>query len=244
MKIDVLTLFPEMFTPMDVSMMKAAQDAQIIEFETHNFREYAVNKHGHVDDYPYGGGAGMLLRVEPVVEALESLMPSQNTRIILTDPAGKTFTQAMAHEWSQADHLIFICGHYEGFDERIRSYVTDEVSVGDYVLTNGEIPTLLMIDATVRLMPQVVGNQSSIVEESHQSHLLEYPQYTRPQEYRGMKVPEILLSGHHENVAAWRLKEAIRRTYLNRPDMLEGVNLSSQEQKYYQEIIEEESQKP
>lgn len=220
--------------------MKQAQEEGILDFNTHNFRQYAVNKHGHVDDYPYGGGAGMLLRVEPIVQALENISGSGQARIILTDPSGMTFTQEMAQEWSQEDHLIFICGHYEGYDERIRSYVTDQVSVGDYVLTNGEIPTMLMVDATVRLIPEVVGNEESIVQESHQNSLLEYPQYTRPQSYRGMEVPEVLLSGHHENIRRWRLKESIRKTYLNRPDLLELAELTAEESQLLSQVIEEE----
>lgn len=239
MKIDVLTLFPEMFAPMNYSIMKQAQEEGILNFNTHNFREFAVNKHGHVDGTPYGGGAGMLLRVEPIVEALESVEKLANPRVILMDPAGKPFTQEMAHEWSQEEQLIFICGHYEGFDQRVRNYITDEVSVGDYVLTNGELATLVMIDATVRLIPSVVGNAESIIEESHQNSLLEHPQYTRPREYQGQSVPEVLMSGHHENIAKWQKRESIRRTYLNRPDMLDLAKLSEEEQDWLKEIREE-----
>lgn len=239
MRIDVLTLFPEMFAPMNYSIMKQAQEEGILNFNTHNFREFAVNKHGHVDGTPYGGGAGMLLRVEPIVEALESVEKLANPRVILMDPAGKPFTQEMAHEWSQEEQLIFICGHYEGFDQRVRNYITDEVSVGDYVLTNGELATLVMIDATVRLIPSVVGNAESIIEESHQNSLLEHPQYTRPREYQGQSVPEVLMSGHHENIAKWQKREAIRRTYLNRPDMLDLAKLSEEEQDWLKEIREE-----
>lgn len=244
MKIDVLTLFPEMFEPMHHSIMGQALDKSVIDFKTHNFRDFAVNKHGHVDDYPYGGGAGMLLRVEPIVSMLESLevKDPRPAKIILMDPAGQPFSQAMAEDWSKEDHLIFICGHYEGFDERVRDYVTDEVSLGDYVLTNGELATLVMIDATVRLIPQVVGNQDSIVSESHQRGLLEYPQYTRPPVFRGKEVPEVLLSGHHARIEAWRHKEALRRTYLRRPDLLDKANLTDQDQELLAEIIKEESQ--
>lgn len=243
MKIDVLTLFPEMFEPMYHSMMGQALDKGIVDFKSHNFRDCAVNKHGHVDDYPYGGGAGMLLRVEPIVEMLESIEQDKHkpARIILMDPAGQAFTQETAATWAQEDHLIFICGHYEGFDERVRSFVTDEVSLGDYVLTNGELPTMVMIDATVRLIPEVVGNAESIIHESHQGDFLEYPQYTRPQEFRGKSVPDVLLSGHHANIEEWRRKEAIRRTYLKRPDMIKEDNLTELERKLLKEIIEEES---
>lgn len=236
MRIDVLTLFPEMFAPLDQSMMKLAREREILDFHLHNFREYAVNKHGHVDDYPYGGGAGMLLRVEPIVEALEQIENYQQARVILTDPAGESFNQAKAQAWSKEAHLIFICGHYEGFDHRIRDYITDEVSMGDYVLTNGEIPTMAMIDATVRLIPEAIGNHQSIQEESHQSSLLEYPQYTRPANFRGKEVPEVLLSGHHQRIETWRRQEALRRTYLNRPDLLEMADLTEEEKKWLESL--------
>ncbi|AXY25697.1 tRNA (guanosine(37)-N1)-methyltransferase TrmD [Suicoccus acidiformans] len=240
MKIDVLTLFPEMFEPMHHSMMKQAQESGQLDLTLHNFRDYAVNKHGHVDDYPYGGGAGMLLRVEPIVQALEAIDQADAPRIILLDPAGQKFTQETAAEWSQEAHLIFVCGHYEGFDERVRHYVTDEVSLGDYVLTNGELATMVMIDATVRLLPEVLGNDEGTVQESHQRSLLEYPQYTRPREFRGMEVPETLLSGHHERIAAWQRKEAIRRTYLRRPDLLQQAELTPEEAQDLVEVQREE----
>ncbi|MGO3212188.1 MAG: tRNA (guanosine(37)-N1)-methyltransferase TrmD, partial [Ruoffia tabacinasalis] len=158
------------------------------------------------------------------------------SRVILMDPAGKPFTQDLAQEWSQEEHLVFICGHYEGFDHRVRDYITDEVSIGDYVLTNGELPTMVMIDSTVRLIPEVVGNAHSIVEESHQRKLLEHPQYTRPREYRGKSVPDVLLSGHHSNIELWQQKEAIRRTYNNRPDLLEKAELTDQEREWVKEF--------
>lgn len=240
MQIDVLTLFPEMFAPLNSSLMKEAQLKGKMNLSLHNFRQFAINKHGHVDDYPYGGGAGMLLRIEPIVNALESIERKERSRVILVDPTGVPFSQQMAHEWAEEEQLIFICGHYEGFDERIRSYVTEEVSLGDYVLTNGEMPTMVMIDATVRLIPDVVGNAHSIVEESHQRSLLEHPQYTRPREFRDMSVPEVLLSGHHDNIAKWQAKEAIRKTYLRRPDLLAKADLTEQEQIWLQEVVNEE----
>lgn len=241
MRIDVLTLFPEMFAPMEQSMMGIAQSQQIIQFHCHNFREHAVNKHGHVDDYPYGGGAGMLLRVEPIVATLETLTRTPQSRVILTTPSGVPFSQPLAQEWSQSDHLIFICGHYEGVDERIKAFITDEVSIGDYVLTNGELPTMVMIDATVRLLPQVIGNSDSLTQESHQCQRLEYPQYTRPPVFRGMAVPDVLLSGHHAKIEAWRKKEALRKTYQRRPDLLKGETLTVEEQKILSEIQEDYS---
>ena len=240
MKVDVLTLFPEMFDPMRHSLMGQAQEKGIMTFETHNFREFAVNKHGHVDDYPYGGGAGMLLRVDPIVQMLEKLAPSEQARIILMDPAGVPFSQELAHEWAGVEQLVFICGHYEGFDERVRHFVTDEVSLGDYVLTNGELPAMIMIDATVRLIPEVLGNAESIVGESHQRSLLEHPQYTRPRDFRGMTVPDILLSGHHDNIRKWQGKEALRRTLERRPDLLHQAVLTKEEKQWLNEIKNEE----
>lgn len=242
MRIDVLTLFPEMFAPLNESLMKEAQDKAILDLQLHNFRQWAVNKHGHVDDYPYGGGAGMLLRVEPIVHGLESLPLTDQSKIILVDPTGVPFSQSLAQDLAQEDHLVFICGHYEGFDERIRSYVTHEISLGDYVLTNGEIPAMVMIDATVRLIPKVLGNAHSVVEESHQRSLLEHPQYTRPREFRGQEVPEVLLSGHHENIEKWQIKEAVRKTFERRPDLLEKADLSPQEKIYLAEIQDEMGQ--
>lgn len=239
MKIDVLTLFPEMFAPMEHSLMGQAQAKQLLHFQTHNFREFAVNKHGHVDDYPYGGGVGMLLRVDPIVHMLEKIQVTNKARVILMDPTGVPFSQKLAHEWAKEEQLIFICGHYEGFDERVRHFVTDEVSLGDYVLTNGELPTMVMIDATVRLLPDVLGNAESIVGESHQRSLLEHPQYTRPREFQGMEVPEVLMSGNHELIRQWQGKEAIRRTYERRPDLLEKATLTNEESKWLEEIKQE-----
>lgn len=236
MKIDVLTLFPDMFAPLNISMMKEAQASGALQLNLHNFRQHAVNKHGHVDDYPYGGGAGMLLRVEPIVNTLETLQFAPDSRIILVDPTGEPFSQEIAQEWSNCSHLVFICGHYEGFDERIRDYVTQEVSLGDYVITNGEIAATVMIDATVRLLPEVLGNDHSIIEESHQRSLLEHPQYTRPRDFRGKQVPEVLLSGHHEKIRKWRIQESIRKTYESRPDLLEHAQLTREEQQFLEEI--------
>lgn len=236
MKVDVLTLFPEMFTPMNHSLMRQAQEKGLLDFQTHDFRQFSVNKHGHVDDYPYGGGAGMLLRPEPIVNCLESLNLSEQARIILLDPIGTPFTQEKAERWAKEEHLVFICGHYEGFDERIRSFVTEQVSLGDFILTNGELPTMVMVDATVRLIPDVVGNSSSIVHESFQDKLLEYPQYTRPSEFRGMAVPEVLLSGHHANIERWQQRESLRRTYMYRPDLIDFETLNDQEKDWLKEF--------
>lgn len=236
MKIDILTLFPEMVEgPIHSSIMKRAIDNGLLDVDVTNFRKYGLGKHDQVDDTPYGGGAGMLLKPEPIFEAIDEIKdkhPESKKRIILMDPAGKKFDQGVAQEFSEEDHLIFICGHYEGYDERIRSLVTDEVSLGDYVLTGGELASLVMIDASVRLIPGVLGNKQSAIEDSHSSGLLEHPHYTRPQEYRDMKVPDVLISGNHQWIEEWRNKESLKRTFERRPDMLENYDLNDQEKEW------------
>ena len=232
MQIDVLSLFPEMFAPLTQSIIGKAQEKGLVSIRITDFRQYAENKHGHVDDYPFGGGAGMLLQVGPIYRALEAIKashPDTDKRVILLDPAGKTFDQAQAESLAQADHLIFICGHYEGYDERIRHYVTDEISLGDFVLTGGELGAMAVIDATVRLLDDAVGNAESVVEDSFSTGLLEHPQYTRPREFNGMTVPDGLLSGDHAKIADWKQKESLRRTLERRPDLLEDYELSNQE---------------
>lgn len=240
MQIDVLSLFPEMFEgPMNTSIIGKAQEKGVANIDITDFRKFAVNKHGHVDDYPYGGGAGMLLRVDPIHDALEEIErkhPDTKKRVILMDPAGETFTQKHAESFAEDAHLIFICGHYEGYDERIRSYVTDEISVGDYVLTGGELGAMIVIDATVRLLEDAVGNEASITGDSFSTGLLEYPQYTRPAEYKGMKVPDVLMSGNHAKIADWKEKESLRRTYERRPDMLKNYPLTPKQAKWLEEI--------
>lgn len=245
MKIDVLTLFPRMFEgPMGESIIGKAVAKELLEINVSNFREYSDNKHQTVDDYPYGGGAGMLLKVQPIydnIKAIEEKHPETKKRVILLDPAGKPFNQKMAEEFSEEEHLIFICGHYEGYDERIRSLVTDEVSLGDYVLTGGELGAMVMIDATVRLLPDVLGNQTSAQTDSHSTGLLEHPQYTRPAEFKDMKVPEVLTNGNHKLIEEWQLKESLRRTYLRRPDMLAKLDMTPQMEKILAEIKKEEA---
>ncbi|MGJ0994059.1 tRNA (guanosine(37)-N1)-methyltransferase TrmD [Enterococcus casseliflavus] len=240
MRIDVLTLFPRMFEgPLGESIIGKAREKGLLEINVSNFRDYSDNKHQTVDDYPYGGGAGMLLKVQPVydnIKAIEEATPETKKRVILLDPAGKPFDQKMAEEFSTEEHLVFICGHYEGYDERIRSLVTDEVSLGDYVLTGGELGAMVMIDATVRLLPEVLGNQTSAQTDSHSTGLLEHPQYTRPAEFKGMKVPEVLMNGNHKLIEQWQLKESLRRTYQRRPDMLETYPLTAEMQKLLKEI--------
>lgn len=246
MRIDVLTLFPGMFAgPMGESIIGKAREKDLLEMNVSNFRDYSDNKHHTVDDYPYGGGAGMLLKAQPIFDNLASIeqaTPTTKKRVILLDPAGKKFDQKMAEEFSQEEHLIFICGHYEGYDERIRTLVTDEVSLGDYVLTGGELGAMVMIDATVRLLPEVLGNETSAQTDSHSTGLLEHPQYTRPADFRGLAVPEVLLNGNHKLIEEWRLKESLRRTYTRRPDMLAKLELTPEMKKLLAEIKSELSQ--
>ncbi|HPJ00851.1 MAG TPA: tRNA (guanosine(37)-N1)-methyltransferase TrmD [Enterococcus sp.] len=244
MRIDVLTLFPRMFEgPMGESIIGKAREKGLLEMNVSNFRDYSDNKHQTVDDYPYGGGAGMLLKVQPIydnIKAIAKETPTTKKRVILLDPAGKPFNQAMAEEFSEEEHLVFICGHYEGYDERIRSLVTDEVSLGDYVLTGGELGAMVMIDATVRLLPDVLGNTISAQTDSHSTGLLEHPQYTRPASFNDMDVPAVLMNGNHKLIEEWQLKESLRRTYLRRPDMLEKLELTQQMKKLLMEIQKEE----
>lgn len=220
MKIDILTLFPEMFAPLEHSIVGKAKERGLLEINYHNFRENA-EKSRHVDDEPYGGGQGMLLRAQPIFDTIDKI-DAQKARVILLDPAGRTFDQDFAEELSKEDELIFICGHYEGYDERIKSLVTDEVSLGDFVLTGGELAAMTMVDATVRLIPEVIGKETSHQDDSFSSGLLEYPQYTRPYDYLGMTVPDVLMSGHHENIRKWRLEQSLRKTLERRPDLLEN----------------------
>lgn len=234
MKIDYLTLFPEMFDGvLNLSILKRAQDKNIIEVNTVNFRDYAENKHNQVDDYPYGGGQGMVLKPEPVFNAMKDLKRTDKTRVILMCPQGRPFSQAIAEELSEAEHIVFICGHYEGYDERIReNLVTDEISMGDYVLTGGELPAMTMTDAIVRLIPGVLGNEQSHQDDSFSDGLLEFPQYTRPREYKGMTVPDVLLSGNHANIEKWRHEQKLIRTLHKRPDLLEKYQLSDKDKEF------------
>lgn len=244
MRIDVLTLFPRMFEgPLGESIIGKAREKELLDIRVSNFRDFSDNKHQSVDDYPYGGGAGMLLKVQPIydnLKAIEAETPNTKKRVILLDPAGKPFNQSMAKEFSEEEHLVFVCGHYEGYDERIRSLITDEVSLGDYVLTGGELGAMVMIDATVRLLPEVLGNNTSAQTDSHSTGLLEHPQYTRPAEFNGMQVPEVLTNGNHKLIEEWQLKESLRRTYLRRPDMLEKIELTPVMEKLLTEIKAEE----
>lgn len=236
MRIDYLTLFPGMFEGvLNQSILKRAQEKDLLQVNTVDFRHFAENKHNQVDDYPFGGGQGMVLKPEPIFNAMDSIERTEDTRVILMCPQGRPFTQAIANELSQAEHLVFICGHYEGYDERIREYlVTDEISMGDYVLTGGELPAMVMTDAVVRLLPGVLGNQQSHMDDSFQDGLLEFPQYTRPRIYKDLNVPDVLLSGNHAHIDNWRYEQKILRTWEKRPDLLEQYPLTKKDQ----EIIE------
>lgn len=221
MDIYYLTLFPEMYQGvLGTSILKRAEDKGIVNYHLINFRNFSNDKHNKVDDYPYGGGAGMVLKPEPVFNAMDSL-ELDNKRVVLMCPQGKPFDQKLAEELATEENIVFINGHYEGYDERIRSLVTDEVSIGDYVLTGGELASMTMTDAIVRLIPDVLSNQKSHQEDSFSTGLLEHPHYTRPREYRGMKVPDVLLSGNHKLIDEWRHEQSLKRTRERRPDLLE-----------------------
>jgi tRNA (guanine37-N1)-methyltransferase len=221
MKIGVLTLFPAMFAgPLDESIVKRAREARLLDLKIHNLRDWTHDRHKTVDDKPFGGGPGMLLKAEPLFEAIESLQ-RENTKVILLSPGGRKFDQSIARELAQQGDLLLVCGSYEGFDERVRETLADdELSIGDYVLTNGALPAMVVIDAVARLLPGVLGDDESSHDESFSHGLLEYPQYTRPAEFRGMKVPEVLLSGNHAEIEKWRREQAKLRTEKQRPDLL------------------------
>lgn len=220
MKIDVLTLFPKMFTGfLNESIIKRAITDKKVEINIHNIRDYSLDPHKKVDDYSYGGGAGMVLMPQPIFDAVLSLK-KQNSHVILLTPQGKVYNQKEAYNLSKHEHIILICGHYEGFDERIRTIADVEISIGDFVLTGGEVASMAIIDSTVRLIDGVI-NKESHINDSFNNNLLDYPVYTHPYEYKGMKVPDVLLSGHHENIQKWRLEQQIKRTKERRPDLIE-----------------------
>lgn len=221
MKIDILTLFPQMFTgPFAESIVKRAQEKGLVKITIHNLRKWTKDRHKTVDDRPYGGGVGMVLMIEPVYQALKELK-NKNTKTILLTPQGKPFAQKKANQLCKEKHLIFICGHYEGVDERIRQHLQDEeISIGDYILTGGELPAMVVIDSLVRLIPYVLEKEAAVELESFSKDLLEYPQYTRPENFHGWKVPKVLLSGNHEEIKKWRREQSLKRTRTRRPDLL------------------------
>lgn len=238
MRIDVLSLFPEMFEGVfHSSILKRAQEQGAAALKVTDFREFSGNKHKKVDDYPYGGGAGMVLKPEPLFAAVESVTEnSSKPRVVLMCPQGERFTQKKAEELAKEEHIVFICGHYEGYDERIREHlVTDEISLGDFVLTGGEIASMAIIDSVVRLLPEVLGNEQSAVEDSFSTGLLEHPQYTRPASFRGMDVPDVLMSGNHAEIEKWRQQQAFERTAQRRPELLEDAPLSPLQQRLFEQ---------
>jgi tRNA (guanine37-N1)-methyltransferase len=249
MRCAVLTLFPDMVAPvLGQSILKRAQEKGLLEVSVQNLRDYTSDRHKTVDDVPYGGGAGMVMKAEPILQAVDALRaaypgsePGADLRVIVPSPQGRPFTQELAQSLAQ-DHrvVVFLCGHYEGIDERVQLALRpEEMSVGDYVLTGGELAALVMIDAAARLIPGVLGDAASAVEESFTEGLLEYPHYTRPAEVRGMIVPEVLVSGHHEVIRVWRRKEALRNTYLKRPDLLQDRELGPEDQQLLNEVMQE-----
>ncbi|WP_313070138.1 tRNA (guanosine(37)-N1)-methyltransferase TrmD [Lacrimispora sp.] len=241
MNYHILTLFPEMvLNGLHTSIIGRAAEKGLLSIEAIDIREYSTDKHRHVDDYPYGGGAGMVMQPMPICDAYEDLCGKigKKPRVIYMTPQGKVFNQKIARELAKEEDLVFLCGHYEGIDERALELIaTDYLSIGDYVLTGGELPAMVMIDSISRLIPGVLNNDTSAEFESFQDNLLEYPQYTRPEEYKGLKVPEVLLSGHHKNIDAWRREQSIQRTLERRPDLLEEAILSKKEAEYLKKLV-------
>lgn len=244
MNYHILTLFPEMvLNGLHTSIIGRAAEKGLLSIEAIDIREYSTDKHRHVDDYPYGGGAGMVMQPMPICDAYDGLCEKigKKPRVIYMTPQGRVFNQKIAEELAQEEDLVFLCGHYEGIDERALELIaTDYLSIGDYVLTGGELPAMVMIDCISRLIPGVLNNDTSAEFESFHDNLLEYPQYTRPEEYKGLRVPEVLLSGHHKNIDAWRREQSIKRTYERRPDLLTGAALSKKEAEYLKNLEKEQ----
>lgn len=241
MRIDILSLFPKMFdSPFYESIIKRAINRGLVNIFIHNIRDYTHDKHNTVDDYPYGGGTGMVMKPEPIFEAVASVkteIEHRDSHIVLLTPQGRLFCHQVAQELSSKPNLILICGHYEGVDERVREYlVTDEISIGEYILTGGELAAMVVVDAVVRLLPGVLGSEQAKEDDSYADSLLEYPQYTRPKAYRGWEVPPVLLSGNHQEIARWRREQAIMRTLDRHPDLLEGAALSEEERKVIEKV--------
>lgn len=241
MNIHVLSLFPEMFEGVfNASILKKAQEKEAVTLAVSDIRNFSDNRHKQVDDYPYGGGAGMVLKPEPMFQAVENITAGRKPRVILMCPQGERFTQKKAEELAQEEELVFLCGHYEGYDERIREHlVTDEISIGDFVLTGGELPAMTVIDAIVRLLPGVLGKEDSHIQDSFSTGLLEHPHYTRPADFRGMKVPEVLTSGNHAKIDEWREEQSLKRTLLRRPDLLDAMELTPKQQKVLEKLKNE-----
>ena len=233
MKIDVLTLFPEMFDAVTGhSILARAVSAGLLSVQTHNIRDYADNKHKQADDYPYGGGAGLVMMAQPVLDCMEAVTDGQTPKRIYLSPRGRVLTTQLVQELAEEEHLVLLCGHYEGIDERILTQIDDQISIGDYVLTGGELPAMVLIDCVSRFIPGVLGSAESAFDESFSRGLLEYPQYTRPASFRGMDVPEILLSGHHANIERWRYEQALLLTATHRPDLICWESLGEQDRQF------------
>lgn len=237
MKIDILTLFPDMFDSIiNESIIGRAHEKKIFSVNCINIRDFSTNKHKKVDDYPFGGGPGMIMKPEPVFKAIDSVS-DESARIIYLTPRGRVYNQQIAKELAKEEHLVLLCGHYEGIDDRIiENYVTDEISIGDYVLTGGELSAMIIIDSVVRMLPGVLSKDECFTDESHFNGLLEHSQYTRPREFNGFKVPDVLLSGNHEKIAQWREYESLKSTYIRRPDLLNDRDLTEKEKKMLDEI--------
>jgi tRNA (guanine37-N1)-methyltransferase len=240
MRIDILTLFPSMFSPLEESIIGKAKDKGILDIAITDIRSFAKDKHKTADDTPYGGGAGMVMKPELIFDALGSIKKSsKKTRTILLSPSGRTFDQEAAKELAKCEHLIFICGHYEGVDERVKDVIDEEISVGDYVLTGGELAAMAVIDALSRFIPGVLGDKASSEEDSFSGGLLEYPQYTKPGSYRDKKVPDVLMSGNHKNIAGWRREMAVTNTFFKRPDLLPKAELTASDMVVLERIFTE-----
>ncbi|MDL2259187.1 tRNA (guanosine(37)-N1)-methyltransferase TrmD [Eubacteriales bacterium OttesenSCG-928-K08] len=244
MRIDVLTLFPEMFPGvLTSSMLGRAQAGGILDMRVHDIRAYSDNKHKRADDYPFGGGAGLVMMAQPIYSCVEAVLGDDLAYKILLSPRGRKLTPSVAHELAGKERLLLLCGHYEGVDERVMEIMDEEISIGDYVLTGGELPAMVLIDCVARFIPGVLGCAQSAQDESFSDGLLEYPQYTRPAEFRGMNVPEILLNGHHANIEAWRKAQAVIKTKAVRPELLEGIQLTKLEEKMLR-MLENENPEP
>ncbi|OOM13686.1 tRNA (guanosine(37)-N1)-methyltransferase TrmD [Clostridium saccharobutylicum] len=231
MRISILTLFPEMFTIFDHSIIGRARENNIVDLNLLNIRDYTLNKHRKVDDYPYGGGAGMVMAPQPIIDTIRHAKEANSGKVIFLGPRGKTFNQETAKKLSKEDNLIFLCGHYEGIDERVYKHIDMEISLGDFILTGGEMAAIPVIDSILRLIPGVLGKEESFMEESFSDGLLEYPQYTRPEEFEGDKVPDVLLSGHHENIRKWRRLQSLELTKERRLDLYKNITLTKEDVK-------------
>jgi len=239
MKIDILTLFPEMFLNfLETSIVGRAVNKNIVQINCINIRDFSKDKHKRVDDYPFGGGPGMVMRPEPVYDAINSVK-DRDSKVIYLSPKGKTYNQEIAISLSKEKHIILLCGHYEGIDNRIiDNYIDEEISIGDYILTGGEIPAMVVVDSVIRLLPGVLSNQESYIDDSYYNGLLEYPHYTRPKIFNGIEVPEVLLSGNHEKINQWRKYESLKITYERRPDLIEKLHLNNDEKEMLKDIIQ------